>query len=244
MWGMTAMTKGTAMKDKKKRAAGGGGSPPVQNEVRVATTTGTGNFLNAVKFGFWDFNTNTYAYSGGIKDGSTSVLTTGSAVNTGQQSPTPRTIQTQNVAVADYIAAYNNNFIDIPIVVGGAIRTTLAAGLTNTNKERWGPAQIVHQSLTNGSARTLRVDDALVYPAPDRTIMNTGQSNPPYGIYNLTTGNRNTEVAIFRLGKTGVAANDCPVAGDTITIRYEVINVYNPGAVTMARAHDIVINFV
>jgi len=115
MWGMTAMKKGTAMKDKKKRAAGGG-SPPVVNEVRVATTTGTGNFLNAVKFGFWDFNTHTYAYSGGIKDGSTSVLTTGSAVNTGQLSPTPRTIQTQNVAVADYIAAYNNNFIDIPIV--------------------------------------------------------------------------------------------------------------------------------
>ena len=39
MWGMTAMTKGTAMKDKKKRAAGGGGggggggSPPAPNIV-------------------------------------------------------------------------------------------------------------------------------------------------------------------------------------------------------------------
>lgn len=242
MWGMTAMKKGTAMKDKKKRA--GGGSPPVVNEVRVATTTGTGNFLNAVKFGFFDFNTNTYAYSGGIKDGSTSVLTTGSAVNTGQQSPTPRTIQTQNVAVADYIAAYNNNFAEIPIIVGGAIRTTLAGGLTNTGKERWGPPQIVQQSLTNGSTRIVATDDALIYPAPDRTIMNTGQSNPPYGIYNLTTGNRGTSMVVLRLGKSGVAANDCPVAGDTITIRYEVVNVYNPGAVVMARAHDIVINFV
>jgi hypothetical protein len=28
MWGMTAIKKGTAMKDKKKRAGGGGGSPP------------------------------------------------------------------------------------------------------------------------------------------------------------------------------------------------------------------------
>ena len=28
MWGMTAMKKGTSMKDKKKRAGGGGGSPP------------------------------------------------------------------------------------------------------------------------------------------------------------------------------------------------------------------------
>ncbi len=28
MWGMTAMTKGTTMKDKKKRAGGGGGAPP------------------------------------------------------------------------------------------------------------------------------------------------------------------------------------------------------------------------
>lgn len=28
MWGMTAITKGTAMKDKKRRAGGGGGAPP------------------------------------------------------------------------------------------------------------------------------------------------------------------------------------------------------------------------
>ena len=46
---------------------GGGSPPPATNEVIVATTTGTGNYANAVKIGFWDFNTNTYAYSNGIK---------------------------------------------------------------------------------------------------------------------------------------------------------------------------------
>ena len=90
----------------------------------------------------------------------------------------------------------------------------------------------------------IRTDDTLVYPAPDRTIMNTGQSNPPYGIYNLTPGNRGSHMPMIRHGKSGVAANDCPVAGDSITIRIEVVNSYNPGGVNMSKIHDIVLNFV
>tara|TARA_Y100001938_G_C8070898_1_gene423001 strand:- start:124 stop:855 length:732 start_codon:yes stop_codon:yes gene_type:complete len=243
MWGMAAIKKGTAMKDKKKRA--GGGSPPVVDEVRVATTTGTGNFVDAVKIGFWDYQTHSYAYSGGIKDGSTSVLSTGGAVNTGLPNPATSTIQTQSFAVSDYVAAYNNNFADVPIIIGGAIRTTLSGSNTNTNKEEWGSFQIVSQSLSNSViVQTSQVDDTLVYPAPDRTIMNTGNTNPPYGIYDLTTGNRGVDMLQFRNGKTGVAANDSPAAGDTVTIRFAIKNAYNPGAVGLSRAHDIVINFV
>ena len=243
MWSMMAMKKGSAMKDKKKRA--GGGSTPVVDEVRVATTTGTGNYLNAVKIGFFDQHTNTYAYSGGIKDGSTSVLSTGGVVNTGSPNPATSTIQTQSFAVSDYVAAYNNNFLEVPIVIGGAMRTTLSAGRTNTGKEAWGNFQIVSQSLSNNViVQTTQVDDTLVYPAPDRTIMNTGSLNPPYGIYDLTTGNRGVDMISFRNGKTGVAANDSPAAGDTVTIRFTIQNAYNPGPVVLSRAHDIVINFV
>ena len=240
---MFAMKKGTAQKDKKKRA--GGGSPPVANEVRVATTTGTGNFLNAVKIGFWDFGTHTYAYSNGIKDGSTSVLSTGPVLNTGAPSPAPSTIQTQSFAVSDYLAAFNTHSAEVPIIIGGAIRTTLAGGLINTNKEQWAQVQVVSQSLSNSVLiRTEQVDSSLVYPAPDRTIMNTGLGNPPYGIYNLTMGNRGAIMLKFRNGKTGVAATSCPAAGDTATIRLAIFNAYNPGAVIMSRCHDIVINFV
>ena len=132
---MTAMTKGTAMKDKKKTSRRWGRFSAGSKRSQSSNNHRHRNFLNAVKFGFWDFNTNTYAYSIGIKDGSTSVLTTGSAVNTGQQSPTPRTIQTQNVAVADYIAAYNNNFIDIPIVVAERKNHFDMFSLTLTRKD-------------------------------------------------------------------------------------------------------------
>jgi hypothetical protein len=242
MWGMLALKKGTAMKDKKKRA--GGGSPAV-NEVRVATTTGSGNYLNAVKIGFWDFHTHSYAYSGGIKDGSTSVLSAGGVQNTGAASPAASTIQTQTFAVSDYVAAYNQTSADVPIIIGGAIRTTLSGGNSNTNKEQWGQFQIVSQSLSNSVIlQSSQVDDTLIYPAPDRTIMNTGNTNPPYGIYNLTSGNRGVGMLSFRNGKSGVAANDCPAAGDTVTIRFAIYNAYNPGAVIMSRCHDIVINFV
>ena len=74
--------------------------------------------------------------------------------------------------------------------------------------------------------------------------MNTGNTNPPYGIYNLTTGNSGVAMISFRNGKTGVAATSCPLAGDTVTVRVVVNNAYNPGPVDMSRAHDIVINFV
>ena len=243
---MYAALKGTAMKDKKKRA-GGGGSPA--NFVTVATTTGSGNYDNCLKIGLWDFQTNTYAYSNGIKDGSTSVLTTGSAVNTGHASPTARTIQTQNFAVSDYHAAFNINHGEVPVIIGGAIRTTLAGGNTNTNKEAWGvtSAVIISQSFANGiAATTTQVDDTLVYPAPDRTIMNTGLGNPPNGIYDLSAGagNRGMYMVSIRHGKTGVAAQDAPIAGDTMTIRIVVQNAYNPGPVTIVKAHDIVMNFV
>ena len=241
MWGMTAIKKGTAMKDKKKR----GGSPPVINEVRVATTTGSGNFDNCVKIGLWDYQSNSYAYSNGIKDGSTSVLTTGSAVNTGHGSPTARTIQTQNFVVSDYHAAFNTGHAEVPVIIGGAIRTTLAGGNSNTNKEQWGQVHIVSQSLSNSViVQTAQVDDSLIYPAPDRTIMNTGNGNPPYGIYDLQSGNRALDMVQFRNGKTGVAATSCPAAGDTVTMRLAIYNAYNPGAVILSRVHDIVINFV
>lgn len=241
MWGMTAIKKGTAMKDKKKR----GGSPPVINEVRVATTTGTGNYLNAVKIGFWDYQTHSYAYSNGIKDGSTSALSTGAVQNTGAPNPGTSTIQTQNFAVSDYLAAFNSNFLQVPIIIGGAIRTTLSGGNSNTNKEQWGQVHIVSQSLSNSViVQTAQVDDSLIYPAPDRTIMNTGNGNPPYGIYDLQSGNRALDMVQFRNGKTGVAATSCPAAGDTVTMRLAIYNAYNPGAVILSRVHDIVINFV
>tara|TARA_B100000131_G_scaffold259049_2_gene254502 strand:+ start:1446 stop:2204 length:759 start_codon:yes stop_codon:yes gene_type:complete len=249
---MYAAMKGTAMKDKKKRAGGGGGSSPA-NYVTVATTTGSGNYDNCVKIGLWDHQTNSYAYSNGIKDGSTSVLTTGSAVNTGHPSPTARTIQTQNFAVSDYHAAFNTGHAEVPVIIGGAIRTTLAGGNSNTNKEAWTitNSAIISQSFTNSiAAMTQSVDDTLVYPAPDRTIMSTGGSlgmpNSPNGIYNISAGagNRGTEMVYIRHGKTGVAANDCPLAGDTMTIRIVVQNAYTPGNVVIPKAHDIVMNFV
>ena len=245
---MYAALKGTAMKDKKKRAGGGGGGSPA-NFVTVATTTGSGNFDNCVKIGLWDYQNNDYAYSNGIKDGSTSVLTTGSAVNTGHASPTARTIQTQNFAVSDYHAAFNTGHTEVPVIIGGAIRTTLAGGNSNTNKEAWIVANqaVISQSFANGIAATItQVDDTLVYPAPDRTIMNTGAGNPPNGIYDISAGggNRGTNMVSIRHGKTGAAANDAPIAGDTMTIRIVVQNAYNPGPVTIAKAHDIVMNFV
>ena len=44
MWGMTAMTKGVAMKAKKKRAAGGGGAPPPPSFVfRIAPPSTIGS---------------------------------------------------------------------------------------------------------------------------------------------------------------------------------------------------------
>lgn len=244
---MYAALKGTAMKDKKKRAGGGGGSPA--NDVTVATTTGSGNFDNCVKIGLWDYQSNSYAYSNGIKDGSTSVLTTGSAVNTGHPSPTARTIQTQNFVVSDYHAAFNTGHAEVPVIIGGAIRTTLAGGNSNTNKEAWtiGSSAIISQSFANSiAAVTAQVDDTLVYPAPDRTIMNTGAGNPPNGIYDISAGqgNRGTYMVSIRHGKTGVAAQDAPIAGDTMTIRIVAQNAYTPGNVTIAKAHDIVMNFV
>ena len=227
---------GATAKQKKKRLAGGGGSPII-SEIIVATTTGTGNYANAVKIGLWDYGSNSYAYSNGIKDGSGSVLTTGT-------NPT-RTIQTQSIVVSDYLAAFNQNSASVPIIIGGAIRTILASGHTNANKEQWSftNSSIIQSSLTNGSVMMQRVDDSYVYPAPDRTIMNTGLSNPPYGIFRLVSGNRGTFMPVIRHGKSGVAANDCPVSGDSITLRLEVANSYNPGGNAMTKIHDIVLNF-
>lgn len=228
-----------------QQASGGGPSPPGQNGISVATTTGTGNYDNAVKFGFWDFGTNTYAYSNGIFDGSTSVLSTGT-------NPT-RTIQTQDVPVGDYVAAYNQVSADVPIIIGGAIRTTTATGFIDSGRATWDVGSsgtaIVSQSITNAILIENEVQNTFaIDPSPDRTIMNTGNRNPPYGIYDLTPQRGTGFLQVFfRNGKSGIPPNDSPVAGDTLTIRLSVSNsVENPSTgvtVPLDAIHDIVINF-
>jgi len=232
-----------------QQASGGSPTPPPpgQNGITVATTTGTGNFDNAVKFGFFDFGTNTYAYSNGIYDGSTSVLTTGT-------NPT-RTIQTQDVLVSDYQAAYNTVSASVPIIIGGALRTTTASGFVDAGRAEWevgrsGGTAIVSSSITNASIIERDAQDTYAAgPSPDRTIMNTGQSNPPYGIYDLVLRNGTSfKQVFFRNGKSGVAATSCPVVGDSVTIRIEFRNIVrNPstgGGAQVQGIHDLVINFV
>lgn len=229
-----------------QQASGGSPTPPGQNGISVATTTGTGNFDNAVKFGFWDFGTNSYAYSNGIYDGSTSVLSTGT-------SPT-RTIQTQDVLVSDYLAAYNTQSAQVLIIIGGAIRTTTASGFVDRGRATWNVGRsssaIISSSITNAGLIERDVQDTYGQtPSPDRTIMNTGQNNPPYGIYDLIPRNgTNFKQVALRNGKSGVAATACPVAGDTFTIRLEVFNAVenlSTGQTQLvATFHDLVVNFV
>lgn len=230
-----------------QQASGGGPSPPPgQNGISVATTTGTGNYDNAVKFGFWDFSTNTYAYSNGIYDGSTSVLSTGT-------NPV-RTIQTQDVLVSDYQAAYNTVSASVPIVIGGALRTTTASGFVDTGRAKWdvGRTQSAIIANTISQASVIETETQTTYstnPSPDRTIMNTGQNNPPYGIYDFVprTGTRFNQV-FLRNGKSGVAATACPLAGDSLTIRINglnlVVNASTSQFVPVEVIHDLVINFV
>jgi len=231
-----------------QQASGGSPTPPPpgQNGITVATTTGTGNFDNAVKFGFWDFNTNSYAYSNGIYDGSTSVLSTGT-------NPV-RTIQTQDVLVSDYQAAYNTLSASVPILIGGALRTTTASGFVDGGRAKWEVGRsgtaIVSSSITNAGIIERDVQDTYATdPSPDRTIMNTGANNPPYGIYDLVPRNGTGFKQVFiRNGKSGVAATACPVAGDSVTIRIVFLNVVrNPSTGQGAQVqgtHDLVINFV
>jgi|TARA_B100001094_G_scaffold263294_1_gene264814 hypothetical protein len=226
--------------------ASGGSPTPGQNGISVATTTGTGNFDNAVKFGFWDFATNSYAYSNGIYDGSTSVLSTGT-------NPT-RTIQTQNVLVSDYQAAYNTVTADVALIIGGAIRTTTATGFVDRGRATWeigrNGTPIISASLTNAGTNVIEVQDTYGRtPSPDRTIMNTGQSNPPYGIYDLRAQIGTSYQQVFiRNGKSGVAATSCPVAGDNLTIRLTVFNqidnISTGQGQLVTTDHDLVINFV
>ena len=231
-----------------QQASGGSPTPPPpsQNGISVATTTGTGNFDNAVKFGFWDFGTNTYAYSNGIFDGSTSVLSTGT-------NPT-RTIQTQDVPVSAYLAAFNQASASVPILIGGAIRTTTATGFIDSNRSNWQVGRtgtaIVSQSITNASLQEREAQDTLAATrgSDDRTIMNTGNRNPPYGIYDLIPQPATGFFQVFlRNGKSGTPANDSPVAGDTFTLRLVVENfVENPSTgarVQLQAIHDLVINF-
>ena len=216
---------------------GGGGGSAV---VSPATTSGTGNYNNAVKIAIWDGSGNqSYNYSNGIKDGSNSTFGTAS-------SPT-RTTQTVPIPASDYHSGYSSYGTGgTVIIIGGYIRTS---GYTSASKFTWDVSgTIVASSLSNGCTVSSFEVRANNQNQQDNTTMGNGGINNGFGIYNINTTTQN-----FAKGGTGFymwainhgsgrGTGTLPASGDYFTIRITVSDEDSSGT-TYSGIHDVTIEF-
>ena len=207
-------------------SGGGGGASPA---ITLATTS-SGNYNNAVKFGFLDGNAGNYNYSGGIEDGSNSTLGTAS-------SPT-RTTQTFSIAASTITSAYSSNAqASVAIVVGGYIRHNGSS----ISSPQWtlDSSAIISQSISNsGSVSVLgQIGNNNNASNVDTTTFDTG-SGTDFGIYEVSSSGSGPHVLQLQFGSG--RGNIFPASGDTFTIRMGATATVD--GTSVSTVHDIIVN--